>query len=93
MIGALKRFKVPEYLLRIIESYLSDRVLTYETADGTRSRQITAGAAQGSILGPDLLNISYDDILRMDMPEGTYLLGYADDIVAVIAARDAVKLQ
>ena len=93
MIGALKRFKVLEHLLRIIESYLSDRVLTYETVDGTRSRQIKAGAAQESILGPDLLNISYDDILPMDMPEGTYLSGYADDIVAFIAARDTEKIQ
>ena len=68
-------------------------MLTYETADGIRSRLITTGAAQGSILGPDLRSISYDGILRTDMPEGTYLSGYADDIVAVIVARDTDKMQ
>ena len=71
----------------LTDSYVSDRVLTYETADGTRNMQITAGAARESILELDLWNISYDDILRMDMPEGTYLSGYADDIMAKIALK------
>lgn len=81
-------FKVPHYLLRIIQSYLRDRELMYDTAEGPRRRKITAGAAQGSILGPDLWNASYDGILRMEMPEGAFLIGYADDIAVVIVARD-----
>lgn len=49
---------------------------------------ITSGAAQSSILGPDLGNISYIDILRMEIPQETFLVGYADDIAAVTSARD-----
>lgn len=86
MIDALKKFEIPRYLLRMISSYLTDRVLTYATTDGTRRKQITAGAAQESILGPNLWNVSYDAILRIEMPENTYLSGYVDDIVVVIAA-------
>ena len=93
---ALKRdFKLPEYLLRIIGDYLADRSLVYDTYDGPKQKQITSGAAQGSILGRDIWNAFYDGILRMDMPENTFLVGYADDIAAVITAKnvDAAQLK
>ena len=40
------------------------------------------------MLGPDIWNVSYDGILRMKMPEGAFLVGYADDIAVVIVARE-----
>ena len=46
------------------------------------------GAAKGSILGPDLWNVSYDGILRMETPPDTFLACYAEDITAVIVARN-----
>ena len=58
-------FSVLKYLLRMIRAYLKDRVLVYETEDGPRTKEVTAGAAQGSVLGPELWNISYDGILRI----------------------------
>ena len=51
------------------------------------TNKITSGAAQGSILGPELWNITYDEFLKIDMPPDTHLVGYADDIAAVIAER------
>lgn len=83
-----KVFRMPRYLLRILNSYLQDRVLLYETTEGERQKNITAGAAQGSILGPDLWNITYDGILKIVTPEDAILVGYADDLAAVISARD-----
>ena len=80
-------FDVPEYLLRILGDYLRDSSLVYDTDDGSKKKELTSRAAQRSILGPDIWNISYDGILRMDMPEGTFLIGYADDIAAIIIAR------
>lgn len=87
------RFQTPEYIMRLIRSYLQDRVLTYNTADGRKTKNITSGAAQGSILGPDLWNITYDEILEVEMPEETHLVAYADDVAAVIAARTVEQAQ
>ncbi|EDV98542.1 GH22360 [Drosophila grimshawi] len=39
---------------RIVSSYLSDRVMEYDTEDGRSSYDVTAGVAQGSALGPHL---------------------------------------
>lgn len=87
--NGLRNFRVPKYLLRIISSYLSDRVIEYDTAQGTRRRVVTAGAVQGSVLGPDLWNIAYDEVLRLPMPMSVFSVGYADDLALVITAKDA----
>ncbi|KAM8702201.1 hypothetical protein ACLKA7_001893 [Drosophila subpalustris] len=63
-------------------SYLSDRVLSYDASDGSRQLAITSGAAQGSILGPDLWNDTYDTILEMRMPDDNHLVAFADDVVS-----------
>ena len=77
-----------------MQSYLSDRVLLYDTTEGRRTRVVTAGAAQGSVLEPDICNIDYDGILGLTrLPEGASLIGYADDVVLVITVRNLEEAQ
>ena len=65
------RFKVPGYLHCIMQSYLSDRVFLYDTTGWRRTKLLIAGAAQGSVLGPDIWNIDYDGLLGLKgLPEG-----------------------
>lgn len=73
---------------RVIDDYLQNRKLLYETNQGTCIAKITAGVPQGSILGPDLWNFNYDELLLLEMPEDTKLEGFADDVAAIIIARN-----
>lgn len=94
ILEALKHsFHLPVYLLRMIGDYLKDRALIFNTREGKRRVKVTSGAAQGSILGPDLWNIAYDSLLRLEMPDECVLVGYADDVATLIAARTVEQAQ
>nr|XP_044249378.1 uncharacterized protein LOC123002814 [Drosophila takahashii] len=49
---ALRRQQIPEYLIKIIDSYLDERVLLFDTSDGPKEYNVTAGVPQGSVLAP-----------------------------------------
>ena len=44
---------------------------------------MTADVTQGSVLGPLLLNIMHDGVLRLRLPNGTTIVDFADDIAIV----------
>lgn len=90
---ALERLNTPAYLLRIIGCYLSERLLWYDTADGVKYHEITGGVPQGSVLGPLLWNVVYDGVLRLPLPKGVQLVGYADDIAVTVVAKEIANVQ
>ena len=77
----------PPYLMKIIVSYFTNRKLRYHTDDGVKYHTITAKVPQGSVLGPLLWNIMYDGVLRLELPPRTKVVGFADDIAALIVAK------
>lgn len=94
MFGPLReKFEAPPYIFRMVEDYLKVRHHLFDTKDGIKSRRVTAGAAQGSILGPVLWKIFYDDILRFEIPNGCYLVGYEDDMAIMITERSLDEFQ
>ncbi|CAB0030280.1 unnamed protein product [Trichogramma brassicae] len=84
---------VPEYLLRIIRSYLSARLLDYDTDDGPETHRVTAGVPQGSVLGPILWNVMYDTILRLNFRDSVKIVGFADDIALVAVAKHQWQIE
>ncbi|XP_058802166.1 uncharacterized protein LOC131670519 [Phymastichus coffea] len=88
ILKVLQAHGVPEYLVRVMRDYLRQRKIRYETAEGWVTRDITAGMAQGSILGPLLWNLIYDSLLRSPLPDGIKLVAYADDVAIVIVAQE-----
>lgn len=77
LIYKLMQLNVPNYIVKILHSYLAGRSF-YINLDGVKSsvKNIEAGVPQGSLLGPVLFNIFINDI-----PEDskTSLAVYADD--------------
>ena len=50
----LYKLDVPAYLKKMIKSYLTNRLLVYDTENGPKEYQITGGVPQGSVLGSPL---------------------------------------
>ena len=49
---------------------------------------MTCSAPQGSRVGPLVWNVMCDDFLRMDLPAGTSIIGFAEDALIVCAVDD-----
>ncbi|XP_070136104.1 uncharacterized protein [Drosophila bipectinata] len=86
-LAALRGFNVPSAIINVVSSYFSCRVLLVDTDMGTESFDVTAGVPQGSVLGPLLWIAMYDGILRLQLPAGCDVVGFADDVALVIVAK------
>ncbi|CAB0040462.1 unnamed protein product, partial [Trichogramma brassicae] len=91
--AALRRMRTPEYLLRIVGSYLSSMVLNYDTDDGPESYRVTASVPQGSGLGPILQNVMYDAVLHLNFGGNVKIIGFADDIALVAVAKHLWQIE
>ena len=80
---ALKYHRVPQYLQRLVDAYLSGRSVEYPGREGWESRDMSCGVPQGSVLGPLLWNIGYDWVLRGTNPRGVSVVCYADDTLVL----------
>ncbi|CAB0038693.1 unnamed protein product [Trichogramma brassicae] len=93
ILAALRRLLVPDYLLRIIASYFSARVLEFTTDDSPESYEVTASVPQGSVFGPILWNVMYDAILRLNFDGDVRIVGFADDIAVVAVAKHLWQIE
>lgn len=85
---ALYRKRVPDYLRKIIFSYLTGRRIRYKDNKGAwRFREVTAGVPQGSVLGPLLWNVAYDTILRTLLQDKNEIFCFADDTLILLVAE------
>ena len=77
----------------MIDDYLSDRWVIYKGDKWSLKEEMTCGAPQGSRVGPLVLNVKYDDFLRMDLPAGTSIIGFMNDALVVCTADDVGILE
>jgi len=95
ILAAARAKRVPGGLQKMLESYLSERTIEVSTPTGgnTFAREMSCGVPQGSVLGPDLWNLLYDGLLKIDLPVGVDLIAFADDVAIISTASVPVLLE
>ena len=66
----LRKLNLPNYIKKVIRSYLAGRVIEYRGKEKTEYRVVDRGVPQGSVLGPLLWNVGYDAVLNASLPTG-----------------------
>ena len=91
ILNALIKKSCPLYIVKMIKSYLSDRVGLLIDGQKTYTHKIQIGCPQGSVLSPFLWNVLIDHILRCTFPFPHQIIAYADDIAIVTWDKDPHK--
>lgn len=86
---------IPRILIRLVHSYLSGRTVKYSDGNLEESKSLTQGCPQGSIAGPLLWIILYDEVLQyMNRDTSSSLtIGFADDTQMLISCPSLEVLQ
>lgn len=83
---ALTYWKVQPYLRNLLQSYFHEHAVVATCPGAIEGRLLIAvscGVPQGSVVGPLLWNMTYDQVLRVSLPTGVSLIGFADDTLVI----------
>lgn len=81
---------VPSIIRTVIQDYFMGRRVVVYNDQGQVEAGIWAGVPQGSVIGPFLWNLVYDDLLGLFNTERfVRAVAYADDLALVFSSRDS----
>jgi Reverse transcriptase (RNA-dependent DNA polymerase)/Endonuclease-reverse transcriptase len=93
ILSKLRQRGIPGSALSLIRSYFTNRKVILDTGVSLESRAVNRGCPQGSVLGPFLWKVLYDDMLELPLPADCSLQAFADDATVVIEADSRHELE
>lgn len=93
IIEQLKERGFSKYLIRLIQDYFKGRKICYRNSENEIWKDMKMGVPQGSVLGPFLWNLVYDDLLKRENTSLTSKYAFADDIILTVQASTTLGLK
>ncbi|XP_076659506.1 uncharacterized protein LOC143362891 [Halictus rubicundus] len=93
VIDTMKKRELSPYLIRFTKNYFKDREVAYATEGKIIWRKMEMGVPQGSVLGPMLWNMVYDELLEKPLPPMSERIAFADDIIITVQAATLNRLK
>ena len=90
ILSSLISRKCPAYLVKLIQSFLSERTETLTSGQTNVSVKPSIGCPQGSLLSPSLWNVLIDDTIRLQFPFNSSMLAFADDLTFSAQNKDPI---
>ena len=90
ILAALIDRHCPIYLVRIVDSFLCDRLCVFDF-DPLSTYEVHTGCPQGSVISPFLRAVLIDDALRFTLHPRQLTVAFADDITVVSASLSPVE--
>lgn len=89
----LDKHGVPAQLIKIVQSYLNNRIIKFNHQGIKTEKELSKGTPQGGVLSPLLWNIILDEMLvDFDLPN-CELIAYADDVTVVCWDKNEAQLR
>jgi ribonuclease HI len=93
LFGRLRHIGCPRNIFRTFLSYVENRTVQLDFANGSARKQTTKGCIQGSACGPMLWNIILDELLTISLPAGASIQAFADDVLLIVRAKTAGEVE
>jgi ribonuclease HI len=85
--------KCPPTYVKLVRSYLQDRVAQVNTPEGTIQHKLTKSCPQGGVLSPFLYSLFIDELLTDPQICPDLKQGFADDIAIGVQGKNRKRLQ